>query len=101
MICFSLGAIRGESFTRVPPTVGSGSTSLPGEPLECPPNVTGASDEPLSLSDLGPPLAADTAGRDDETDVLEKHYYRYYFFVLFNLNHTSSKFKASSLQHFI
>ncbi|XP_073986910.1 neuroligin-4, X-linked-like isoform X3 [Rhodnius prolixus] len=69
------GAIRGESFTRVPPTVGSGSTSLPGEPLECPPNVTGASDEPLSLSDLGPPLAADTAGRDDETDVLEKHYY--------------------------
>lgn len=48
---FFAGAIKAESFTRIPPTVG-GSTMRP-EPMDCPPNVTGSSDEPMGLSDLG------------------------------------------------
>ncbi|KAF6215079.1 hypothetical protein GE061_009828 [Apolygus lucorum] len=66
---FYAGAIRAESFTRIPPTVG-GSTIHP-EQMECPPNITGSSDEPLGLSDLG---AVDEE-EGDEADLLERHYY--------------------------
>ncbi|KAL1123955.1 hypothetical protein AAG570_001725 [Ranatra chinensis] len=41
------GTIRAESFTRIPPTQ---STSVPSEPLQCPPNTT--SDRPLGLSEF-------------------------------------------------
>ncbi|BES88680.1 Carboxylesterase family [Nesidiocoris tenuis] len=67
---FYAGAIKAESFTRIPPTVG-GSTMRP-EPMDCPPNVTGSSDEPMGLSDLG---AVGGEGEDDEADLLERHYY--------------------------
>ncbi|XP_024082761.1 neuroligin-4, Y-linked-like [Cimex lectularius] len=76
---FYAGAIRAESFTRIPPTVG-GSTTNPGIPLECPPNVTGSSDEPMGLSDIvasggGQKPVEEEEEEEDETDLLQRHYY--------------------------